>query len=501
MQPQALLEQCERRYLFLTGREWRIGLLVSLLIGGVAAWMSLFISVWIGVTVFLVTLTAYHMRYASRYIVPFPHIAIMISALQYVLAAWVSLYYPPEDPTYDLGSALPFYLSYAGPVIVSICIGWSLSLIGIKPKVRPTFLKTGQLLVELDILFVVGLVAMVLCSHVKIPILAFVFVLVANLRYIGVYGRMLAQAPGWSWRLAIVLASEVMFAAETGMFHPLLLWLCWTVAVWMYCVKPSQRAVLCMLLAGALFLPAFQEAKWRMRGARDDDLLGADELEMRAQNSLGGTVTFVQYLATSLKHAATFDLSSAFIADTAVRYNQGWIINRIMFFVPALEPYAKGNTIKTAAMSALLPRAIAEEKFQAGGQEYMARYAGMELEVGDQSTSMNLGYAGEMYANFGFVGGIIGCGFYALFFGLLFRWVCNKAFVRPFWWAVAPFIFFAALKAEDGIDYSLNWTVKSLVIIAGIYFILPGFRTALSGRQAWPLRRPAVPVEPQSSEA
>src|SRR5438552_9751066 len=188
MQSQALSLPAERRYLFLTGHEWRIGLLVSAMVGAGAAWMSLFISVWIGVTVFLVTLTAYHMRYASRYIVPFPHIAIMISALQYVLAAWFSFYHPPEDPTYDIGAALPFYLSYAGPVIVAICVGWSLSLIGIKPKVRPTFLKTGQLLVELDILFVVGLVAMVLCSHVKIPILAFVFVLVANLRYIGVYG-------------------------------------------------------------------------------------------------------------------------------------------------------------------------------------------------------------------------------------------------------------------------------------------------------------------------
>jgi len=469
-------------------------------VGAVAAWMSLFISVWIGVTVFLVTLTAFHMRYASRYIVPFPHIAIMISALQYVLAAWFSFYHPPDDPTYDIGASLPFYLSYAGPVIVAICVGWSLSLIRMKPKVQPTFFKAGQLLVELDILFVVGFVALMLTRYVHIASLTFVLVLLGNLRYIAVYGRMLAQAPGWVWRLAIVLGSEVLFAAESGMFHPLLLWLCWSVAVWMYCFKPSARGVLCMLLAGAFFLPAFQEAKWRMRGGGDDDLMGTDAPET-VQNSFGRTVTFVSYFAASLKHAVTFDMSEKFIADTAVRYNQGWIINRIMFFVPTLEPYAKGSTITTAAVAAVLPRAIASEKLEAGGQEYMARYAGMELESGDQSTSMNLGYAGEMYANFGFIGGIIGCGLYAFFFGLFFRWVCNKAFLSPFLWAVVPFIFFAALKAEDGIDFSLNWTVKSVVVMAGIYFVLPGFQAALSGRQELPLGRPSGPLKQRPSEA
>src|SRR5215467_14687890 len=161
MQSQALLVPAEKRYLFLTAPEWRIGLLLSAMAGAVAAWMSLFISVWIGVTVFLVTLTAYHMRYAARYIIPFPHIAIMISVLQYVFAAWVSFYYPTEDPTYNIGYDLPFYLSYAGPVIAAICVGWSLSLRGIKPKIQPVLLQSHQPLIELDILLMVGLVAQV----------------------------------------------------------------------------------------------------------------------------------------------------------------------------------------------------------------------------------------------------------------------------------------------------------------------------------------------------
>jgi hypothetical protein len=498
---QSLSPHSGRRHLFLTGREWRIGLLVSAAAGVGATWVSLFISVWIGVTVFFVTLTAYHMRHASLYIVPFPHIAILISALQYVLAAWIGFYYPPQISTYDIGAALPLYLSYGGPVVVAICVGWSLSLIRLKPTPQPAFPTSAKMLTEMDILLVVGLVTFFVGRHVEIPSLAFVFVLIANLRYVAVYGRMIVRGAGWGWRLAIVVGSEVLFAAESAMFHPLLLWTCWTVAVWMYCVKPSGRSVLCMLLAGALFLPAFQETKWRLRAGADDDLLGASETNATVQNRLSKTWTFVSYLASSLKHAATLDLNDDFIADTAVRYNQGWIVNRVMFFVPDIEPYAKGYTIKTAAMAAVLPRAIAEEKLKSGGQEYMAQYAGMEL---DEKTAMNLGYAGEMYANFGLVGGVIGCGVYALVFGLLFRWFCQRAFLNPFWWSLVPFIFFAALKAEDGIADTLNWTVKSCIVIAGIYFVFPGFRAALNGQQGGPLpglNRPSVPLKQHSSEA
>jgi hypothetical protein len=33
---------------------------------------------------------------------------------------------------------------------------------------------------------------------------------------------------------------------------------------------------------------------------------------------------------------------------------------------------------------------------------------------------MNLGFAGEMYANFGLWGGVLGCGVYSLVLGLFF---------------------------------------------------------------------------------
>jgi len=107
---------------------------------------------------------------------------------------------------------------------------------------------------------------------------------------------------------------------------------------------------------------------------------------------------------------------------------------------------------------------------------YMEKYAGMLL---NERTSMNLGYAGEMYANYGYVGGIIGCGVYALFFSLLFRVVCLRAFISPLWWSVLPYIGFTVLKADDGIVEVLNWTVKAAIVMTVVCYAFPAFRRAL----------------------
>jgi hypothetical protein len=215
-----------------------------------------------------------------------------------------------------------------------------------------------------------------------------------------------------------------------------------------------------------------------MRGGSSDELEYSDEMDAAEWGRLDRTVVLLSFLGSSLQRTVTFSLSDQFIGDTAMRYNQGWIVNRVRFFVPDAEPYAKGETIIAAAVAAVLPRFIAEDKLMSGGRENMARFAAMEMSEG---TSMNLGYAGEMYANFGPIGGVIGCGLYALLLGLVFRWICRKAFLYPLWWSIVPFVFFSALKAEDGIAEVLNWTVKSCLILIPIYYLMGGIRKALNG--------------------
>jgi hypothetical protein len=490
---QTVDDTAPRRFLFLEGWEWSRAIVISAAVGGLAAAYTHDISIWISITAFVAVLTLQHMTTASRFILPLPHIAILMAALQYVLAAWISYYWPPINPEYDIGERLPLYLSYGAAAVLALALGWAVVLINLQPKrSAPEVHSSPRLLLELDVLLGIAIVATVFAVLLeRVESLAFVLVLLSNLRYLSVYARMLVRGRGWIWRLALVLAAEVLFAAGTGMLHTLLLWSLWTFAIWIYRFTPPRRAILAVLAAAFVLLPALQESKWRLRqdAASIDPTIDRNETGLR-ELPIGRVVTWAGYLAQDIKQTVTLSIDRDFIADIAVRYNQGWIINRIMTWVPEMTPYADGATIKDAAIASIFPRFVLQGKVKSGGQENMLRYAGIEMTG---NTSMNLGYAGEMYANFGQNGGLIGCALYAVALGLLFRVICRRAFIHPLWWSLVPYIFFAAVKAEDGIDLVANWSVKSCVLLFGISMIFPAFRQALFSTT--PLEQPSGPPE------
>lgn len=466
-----------RSFLLLTGPQWRKTILTALPVTILAFFYSLDISIWIGIAVFLACLTIGHMTYASRHIVTLPNIAILIALLQYVFGAWLNVYWPPSNPVYDIGARLPTYLGYAGPVVIATAAGWALSLLYLHIRKRPVTTANAAVLSELDILFFVGLAGFIATRFVTIEGIRFVLLLIANLRFVGAYGRILLQARGWHWRVALLLSIEGLLAAGTTMFHDLLLWSVWTFAIWIYSYRPQPRVIIAAVIFALVLLPALQEAKWQLREApTDDDPTSDYEFTSSAEQSVRQAFTWVGYLAPALKDTLTLQLDPDFISDMAVRYNQGWIINRVMFYIPEDEPYAKGATLKEDAVAALVPRIIEPEKFRSGGQVNMLRYAGIEL---GENTSMTLGYGGEMYANFGLTGGVIGCGLYALFFGIIFRYICLRAYESTLWWSVVPYIFYTAVKAEEDIGHVLNWTVKATVLLTFVFFAFPNLRRAL----------------------
>lgn len=467
--------------LLLTGKQWLIALVAGAFCATILLpWYS-FISPWIGCALFLSGVAVVHLHYSSRYIIPFPQFAILIAALQYVFAAWFGLYHPNANPTYFMGDRIVEYLGYAGPVVLVIAVGWAIGMSRLPPtelQLKDQHAAAG-LCRDLDLLGLIGIAGLIIGNTVHIEGLGFVFVLLSNLRFVAVFGRMIVNGPGWQWRLAVVLGLEVIFATETAMFHHLLLWCLWTFAIWVYRFRPKLQTTLVTLAVAFLLLPPLQDAKWQLRAEAPGFI---EEGEDPTQWSLfDKTIRWLYFLGPSIRDTITFQLDEDFLAEMAVRYNQGWIINRIMLWVPDLEPYARGETVISATKASLLPRFLSAEKARAGGRENMARFAGLEL---GEKTSMNLGFAGEMYANFGSTGGIIGCGVYALLIGFLFRVICKRAMTNPIWWSLVPFIFYAAVKAEEDVLYVLNWTIKGSAVLMGVIVFLPHFRRALFDRPA-----------------
>ena len=462
--------------LLCTPWQWLVAATGGLIVSGFLwPWYD-HISYWIGLTVFLMVVTVIHMIFTSRFFVPLPHIAIQISGLQYVLAAWLTTYYPSDNPVFNIGERLPEYLTFTGKAIIAVFLGWTVTLWGIKQTPMRTMPASPALLAELDVLFWFGLFVAVMGGFVHLGSLDFVVVLCANLRYVGALGRMMVGGPGWKWRIWLTLALEVLWATRGGMFHSLLLWSACAFALYIFKTKPKRVVVLGLVCLGVLLLPALEQAKFKIRERVWTEQQGQRYWLISIEN-LRNTVDWFGDLGDGVIKTATLSWDADFLGDICARYNQGWIINRVMETVPASEPYARGKTLIADAEAAALPRVLAPNKMEAGGKENMARYANY---TPNESTSMNLGYAGEFYANFGYFGGIIGCFCYALVLGLLYRWVFNRAAQNPLWWAFIPFVGLIGLKAEDDVGAVLNWIVKAGILTVAIYYFFPAIRAALS---------------------
>lgn len=430
------------------------------------------ISIWIGVVIFLMAATVVHMVFSYDLVVCLPHIAILITGLQYVLAAWLSFYYPFSNPLFNIGARLPVYLSYAGWVTTVVCLAWALSFRGLRRSFILSAPVSAKLLGELDVLFWIGIASKLISHWMSFGPLGFVLTLCADFRYLGALGRMLVSGPGWNWRVLLTLALEMLFATGEGMFHSLLLWVAAVFAICVYKTRPRKIVVAGLLGLGLLALPALQQAKGSLREkAWSGDATGGGLAK------IWNAVDWSMNIGSGMLKSASGDWDADMVSGFIIRFNQGWIIDRVMQNVPSREPYAKGATLLAAVEAAVLPRVIAPDKVRAGGSVNFLRYAGLVLAG---STSMNLGYAGEMYANFGYWGGIAGCFFYAFLLGLAFRWAFKRAALHPLWWAFVPYVGLVGLKAEDGIADVLNWLVKATVVSAAVYFNFPAIRAALS---------------------
>jgi len=440
------------------------------------------VSPWASMAFFVAAATVADMPQAALEIAPYPHFAILIAALQYGLAPLASHYYV-SDTEYQIAS-FAGYFAYGGPVLLAVALGWSVSFLWFSPGPAPPprQLDNPGLARELDWLLWGGMMFDYIGVGFGGSGLGFVVVLLGNLRYLGAIGWMILATPGWKERLAAVLAYEVIRANQSAMFHDFILWTLSLLGAYMAMRRLKVTVFLAWLTATVAFVFFLQDAKWEIRQAtwfgNNQVTVFGRPLELSPMTRPFVSVLCVADSAHKL-FAGGYDEES--LADTVTRFNQGWIIGCIQRHVPASEPFARGETIFRALEASLLPRVLAPNKLLAGGVGNMERFAGRTLTEG---TSMNLGFAGEMYANFGSRGGIVGCGIYALILGLLCRWIAVRARTSPLWWAIAAYAGHWAMKAETDVGSVMNYVTKASLVVFAVTLCLPALRAELRGQRS-----------------
>jgi len=422
-------------------------------------------SLWIGVGIFLFVAVLGHTLLAAHSVPWIPGLIALVAVLQWVLAPWAAYHVPASFPLFEMVLPAPDYFNYAVPAALMLLLGLYTPLwrVGDRAVVRraPTVPRGFRRACDLMIVF--GFAANVAMGHAP-GSLRYLALLLSYLAFVGAFALLLVRADGWWWRVAFVLGLRAVESTEGGLFHDLLLWGAYCGALMVYSFRPSRTVVIAAGLGGVLMIGALNEAKYTYRR----------ELFLNPDMQLSERVaTLGRDLRDQVTEPRTTFTGDA-MSRSVTRLNQGWIIARILTWVPTSEPFAGGETIVTALRAALVPRILDADKYVAGGAQDFPRFTGLTI---DQSTSMNLSPAGEMYANFGRTGGLVALYLFGVGLGLVYLRFATWARRSPLWWAWAPYVMLYAMQAENGLGEGINHVAKSFVLLFVVISVVPAWRS------------------------
>ena len=288
--------------------------------------------------------------------------------------------------------------------------------------------------------------------------LAFVAYLLNNLLYVAVI-YLFYSSYSFKWYLIGVIFLVLVYnVIRTTMFGDTLAWGFFMLLFISLNYNFSIKAKLFGFVISILLISVVQIIKADFRGTLSQDY------------GLDRSAEFKRAIQYNVE-IADFR-SKIFYLPSVERINQGAIISYIFKQVPAVEPYAGGETVENAFISTLIPRFIYEDKQTSGGKKNFSRFTGKPL-VG--ATSMDLSILGEVYANYGLSMMAL---IVIYLIGFLHRYIFNVVLKlsrdAPHLLFIIPIIFLQLIKAESDIFTNLNFLVKGLifaVIIRHLFLI------------------------------
>ncbi len=284
--------------------------------------------------------------------------------------------------------------------------------------------------------------------------LAFVFYLLGGLKFIGLFILILGSQQFNLLSMILVIGSIISSSFNEGMFHDLLTWLIYTIAVFAIRFRFNILIKVIGIISLILLVTIIQVLKGSFR----------DELKNRAEDS--GTETFLEVYRQQEQTTGVLNFEN--LAQSNVRINQGFIITHIMDRVPNIIPFQQGEEMYLILEAAILPRVLAPNKLNAGDQQLFVKYSGIKLTKG---TSMGLSSLGDAYINFGKFGGVV----FMYFLGLLYSKVLDvfyrKSFDFPMLSLFVPLVFYFPIRPDCELQTLLGHLVKSIFLVWVIFLV------------------------------
>ena len=416
---------------------------------GLLRFNDLFQGIAFGIFIFLI----YRIIYNSSDLFVFREWALLLYALNYLIAPAITYQLPEDQVTYGMLIPTEEYFSLALPGFLFFALGMFI----LPTKIfKIDYQKVGQsTIVNKDFLIKTTIFGLVLnlSSRFFPGELGFIAYLLSMVRFVGAFALLSIDKRLWYWS-AIVILLELATGFLAGMFHDAIMWVIFFGLFYIFAIKPSFRTKLVGVISIITLILFIQSVKFAYR---EQVWQGGKEASLNTVVEVG-----------SSKASSDQLLGEENITGTLNRGNQAWIFASTVNNMDRNKNFQGLTNVNKYLEAALLPRFLAPNKIKSGDKEIFNEFSG---HIINESTSMGLGIFADGYIAFGTWGVYIFGFALGLIFSLTFKLVELWTKVSPFYVLLLLPLLNYAVRPDCELQTTINHLFKGILLYGFLVYL------------------------------
>ena len=455
--------------MYISGRSIRLSALWFLVFAYLEIFTGLYFVSVLGIALFVCVATKFFQDLGNR--IEIRDLIAFMALMQWIIGPVMAYNILPYDELYYMAVPEDTYMNFVVPFCYFMVLGLYLPLRDERIINNEDIDRMKVYIAEHPylgyVLAGIGLVAGFTGKALPSSLTFLVF-LITNLQYVGMY-MILFSSSKYKWLIfGGIMGLATSAAILQGMFGELLQWFILSFLIIAMVTRIPMWGKILIVSIGIFATMLVQSTKEEYRLAT-----------WYASSSKSNSEIYKEIIAQRLSDPSSL-FASGPMENMSARLNQGWIIARIMNYMPAKQPFVRGETIESAMYASLLPRFLAPGKVKAGGRANFERFTGTPLP---ETTSMDISLVGEGYANFGYGGSMV----FIFLICLLYNWVIVKVIAiskkNPTLIIWIPLLFFQVMKAETDFATVFNYLFKASILTFIVFYLTKKIMELLQNRK------------------
>lgn len=406
---------------------------------------------------------------------PLKELLVLMVTLQWIVGAKISYGYEDIHYKYFMYVEESVYMSLVVPATVLLYIGLLVFRIpNLKLMLSQVFendmVDKIYMTRVASVLLFLGIFGAVLARVLDIASLFFIFFMLSLLIYVAI-GYFLYLYPNKK-NVIFLTALIITFlqALSVGLFHHFFL-----MAIFLFAIYVDNKKSLLwktiLITFAVILVNILQVVKADYR-----NIIWKSSSLNQSKFEIFSELVEEHFLGESTKEQSIYPSDgkpSENVSKVTTRINQGWIISKIMDYVPRHTDHLGGKSVSDAISASLLPRFLFPNKTSTeDALMVFEKVTGLTLIGG---TSMGLSVVGEFYANYGIYGAWLAMFIYGLFISFFLKLLVRLSGNSPFFVLWLVVIFFQVIKAETYLIKVLNHLIKASIFVFVLHFGLRMF--------------------------